>query len=146
MTREEFAKRFLDGIGAPSSDRNLEAMLAWMQAEYGVAYTGPQAKNNPLNTTKAANGATDFNSVHVKNYVSPEQGIQASIDTLLSGARMSGDPYHYGPILNALRRNFRPRRTLRRVEKSAWGTGGLAKKVLRDVKREYHVYADDPVR
>lgn len=141
MNREDFARRFLDGVGAPPSDRNLEAVLSWMQGEYSYTFTGPKADNNPLNTTKSASGATNFNSVGVKNYVSAEQGVRATIDTLLSGARMAGDPYHYAPILEALRRNFRPRRTLRRVEKSAWGTGGLAKKVLRDVKANYTPYA-----
>lgn len=137
MTREEYAKRLLDEIGAPSSDRNLEVMLSWMQAE------GGSAKWNPLNTTLDRRGATNYNSVGVKNYVSAGQGVEATAYTLNYGADRK--LYGYDRIRDALRRNFRPRRTLRRVEASEWGTGGLAKRVLADVKRDYPTYANKEV-
>lgn len=143
MNREAFAKAFLDGIDAPDSERNLEAMLAWMQAEYSINYTGPKGTFNPLNTTLHMPGSTNLkgNTAGVQNYADVDDGIEATVQTLLKGAKMEGDPYGYKPILEALRRNFRPRRTLRRVEKSSWGTGGLAKLVLRDIKRDYTRYA-----
>lgn len=152
MTRQEWAKRFLDGIGAPSSDRNMEAMLAWMQVEYAYTYGGAVADFNPLNCTVRRPGSTDFNWVPVQNYKTVEDGIKAAIDTLLKGTEMKGpdgkptDPFRYKPLLDALRRNFRPRKTLQRVGESAWGTDQeLAKRVLRDVQRNPTPYREAQV-
>lgn len=146
-TRERFAVDFLKGIGAPASDRNLLAVLAWMQAEHSIMDPAPAADFNPLNTTLRKPGSRDLpgNPAHVQEYASYKDGVEANVETMLSGAKRAGDPYGYKRILDALRRNFRPRRTLRRVESSAWGTGGLAKLVLKDVKRDYRRYAEYPV-
>src|SRR5215469_2775622 len=61
---------------------------AWARAEGGAAL------NNPWNTTQMAPGATAYNSVGVRNYLTPQQGIQATIQTLQNG--------RYGNILQAL--------------------------------------------
>ena len=69
----------LDGIGAPVTDENLKFLKAWRQAEGGTA------ANNPFNTTYKLDvdqNKTDYNSVGVKNYSTPEHGIEATIKTL----------------------------------------------------------------
>lgn len=128
-TREDFARALLPKIGAPTTKRNLVALVAWQRAE-GIA-----GKFNPLNTTLGAQGATDFNSVGVKNYVSFLQGVEATAKTLNYGADRG--LYGYRQIRKRLRGNSFAWLTLRAVEKSAWGTGGLAAVVRRDVLRHW---------
>lgn len=131
MTREDYAKRFLKGVKAPVTKRNLLAIVAWMQAE------GGNAKWNPLNTTHWAIGATDYNWVGVKNYPDARTGIEATAETLNYGARTG--QYHYARIRSRLRRNKGALGTLWAVERSTWGTGGLGVKVLAMFKT-YHNY------
>jgi hypothetical protein len=54
-------------------------MKAWRQHE------GGKATYNPFNTTQKASGATNYNSVGVKNYLNREQGLKATVDTLNNG-------------------------------------------------------------
>src|SRR5207237_8354923 len=84
-------------------------------------YEGGTALNNPLNTTQGYPGATNYNSVGVKNYRTPYDGIQATATTLRNGrydailsALRSGDPYAYADkiaVAQAIR---------------TWGTGTFA--------------------
>lgn len=117
-TRGEFARALLPRIGAEVTTHNMRALMAWMQAE------GDAGRFNPLNTTLPLPGATEFNSVGVKNYASFNDGVRATAETLNYGA--SRDLYGYRPIRSALIHNLPAWRTLRAVEASAWGTGGLA--------------------
>jgi hypothetical protein len=84
-----FAHAVLKGIGAPESSSNVQSIIAWAHRE------GGGGANNPLNTTLGMPGATNFNSVGVKNFTSPSQGATASVRTLLGGG--------YSDILSALR-------------------------------------------
>jgi hypothetical protein len=138
MTREEWATAFLEGIGAPVNRANLYAIVSWIQAE------GGNAKANPLNTTHEAPGATTYNSAGVKNYPTVAVGLQATIETLEYGAER--DLYGYRPIKRNLRRGRRAGKTLRSVEHSIWGTGGLALKVLPYVKRYWDQYRIIPIQ
>ena len=79
----------LQQINAPLTKQNVAFLDAWQQSEGGTA------ANNPLNTTQPASGASDYNSVGVKNYPSPNVGIQATAQTLQNG--------RYPIILSALR-------------------------------------------
>jgi len=133
MTRDEWAQQFLRGIEAPVTKRNLLVIVSWIQAEGGTA------RWNPLNTTKAATGATDYNWVGVKNYPSFTVGLAATVSTLQYGAERN--LYGYRKIRRLLRESARPRRTLRAVEQSEWGTGGLALKVLPYARADYEKYA-----
>jgi hypothetical protein len=117
-TRGQFARALLPRIGAEVTTHNMRALLAWMQAE------GDAGRFNPLNTTKDEPGATNFNWVGVKNYASFEDGVRATADTLNYGADRG--LYGYGPIRRRLRLNKPAYRVLLAVERSAWGTGGLA--------------------
>jgi hypothetical protein len=133
-TREDYARAFLLGIKAPRSDRNLWALLAWMQAE------GGNARFNPLNTTKLMPGSSDYNWVPVQNYTSFEQGVEAAVLTLNYGA--DRDILGYRPIRRRLRKDAWARNTLWAVEASAWGTGGLAVKCLPQVKKYFEHYCN----
>lgn len=66
----------------PANPANLELLNAWALAE------GGNAQWNALNTTEPMGGATNYNSVGVKNYPSPVSGISATALTLIL------EPYH----------------------------------------------------
>lgn len=111
-----YAAAILQGIGAPSTPQNLLALHAWQQAEGGTA------TNNPFNTTQPFQGATNYNSVGVKNYATPEHGIQATIQTLQNG--------HYGNILQALHQGDNATAVGQAIANSPWGTGSGVLRVL----------------
>jgi hypothetical protein len=111
ITYGRWAGRFLKAIGAPVSQNNLVAMVAWQSAE------GTMASWNPLATTYSMPGATAFNSVGVRNYTSLEQGIQAIVFTLQS-------PGHgYENILADLRASADPAVTAGAINASDWCSG-----------------------
>lgn len=111
-----FANDVLAGIGAPVTPENVRAIQAWARAEGGTSH------NNPLNTTQGAPGATDFNSVGVKTYTSYEQGVQATIQTLLNG--------NYANIIAALKAGNNAMSVANAIAASPWGTGALVKQIL----------------
>lgn len=100
----------LRSIGAPATAANLKFLNAWQRAE------GGRASFNPLNTTQGSHGASNYNSVGVKNYRSPQEGVHATAQTLLNG--------HYGNIVGLLRSGkASPSQMATAVAKSPWGTG-----------------------
>jgi hypothetical protein len=84
-----FAKSVLATIHAPATPQNIASIEAWAKRE------GGGGTNNPLNTTLGMPGATDFNSVGVKNYASMSVGVLATARTLLGG--------NYSDVVSALR-------------------------------------------
>jgi hypothetical protein len=114
--RQRFATDLLSGLGLPQTQENMRAMMAWQAAE------GASASFNPLATTRAAPGATDSNSVGVKNFRSYEQGLQTTIDTLRNGL--------YGNILAALRNGNSATNVAQAIADSPWGTGDGVSAVL----------------
>lgn len=110
-TRIEWASAFLDEIGAPHTHSNEACMLAWMAFENTGCFF------NPLATTLDEPGASDCNSIHVKNYKDLMQGIIASADTLRTGAASFG----YIPILFALRAG-NGQQAAQSVGASSWGS------------------------
>jgi hypothetical protein len=64
-------------------------------------------------------GATQYNNVGVKNYVSGKQGIEATYITLVNG--------HYNGIVQGLRAGIPAKRivTENAVEFNTWGTGTI---------------------
>lgn len=141
VTREEWAKSFLTWIAAPVTTRNLVALVAWQAAEGGPPY--PQALWNPLNTTLKWGGSWSFNWVGVQNYPTESTGLEATGRTLLLTKDANGPLYD--EIYKRLRRSAKPRSTLDAVEASNWGTGGLAKSIVDDVKRHYDAYSQVPI-
>jgi hypothetical protein len=69
-------------LGAPDSSANIASLTHWIARETPWP---PVAKNNPLNTTLNAPGATIFNRVGVKNYPTAAEGVGANANTLLGG-------------------------------------------------------------
>lgn len=109
---ESFYVSVLEGIQAPVSDAHITGLAAWHKAEGGTATW------NPLNTTQSATGATDYNSVGVKNYPNEAIGVSATIKTLLNG--------NYPNILDALRAEpFDMQELANAVDSSVWGTKHL---------------------
>ena len=70
-------ERLLALLIAPATPGNMQLLDAWARAE------GGHAEWNPLNTTMHMDFATDYNSVHVRNYPSPVSGIAATALTLI---------------------------------------------------------------
>jgi hypothetical protein len=67
-------------------------------------------------------GATDFNSVGVKTYVSIQQGLEATVITITNGL--------YENILAALRDGTSSCASADALLNSPWGTGSLVKQIL----------------
>lgn len=88
-----WAPHLLAVIGGHSDAEKLRFLDSWTQAE------GGSASFNPLNTTFPLPGATDYNSVGVKNYPRPVWGVCATALTLTNPA--SG-PLTYPKILGHL--------------------------------------------
>ena len=111
VTYGRWAAKFLRALGAPVTRNNLVVMVAWQSAE------GTMASWNPLATTYPMPGATDFNSVGVKNYTSLVQGIKAIILTL-------GSPnYGYEAVMADLRASADPVVTAEAINASSWCHG-----------------------
>lgn len=123
MTRGDFANQVTKGLGAKVTVHTRRAWQAQMQAEGGSAHF------NPFNTTLSMPGATDFNSVHVKNYVSAKQGIEATVKTL----KFKG--HGYEKIIKLLRENAPATEIVTAIGDSDWGTDStLVLAVLDDIK------------
>lgn len=136
-TREDWARAFLKRIDAPVTKRNLVALVSWQRAE------GTAGKFNPLGSTHAWPNSTIYNWVGVRNYHTFEDGVNATAETLNYGA--DRDLYGYRAIRKRLRGNSFAWLTLRAVEKSAWGTGGLAKSIRGDVLRHWDFNRRQPI-
>jgi len=108
-----WAELLLSRLGAPICQDNLIAVVAWESAE------GTAAAYNPLATTHDFPGATDFNSVGVKNYPSLGDGIQATIDTMVLGS----PTYGYGAVLASLSTCAAAESTGAAINASAWCRG-----------------------
>jgi peptidoglycan hydrolase CwlO-like protein len=108
-----WAERLLSRLGAPICQDNLIAVVAWESAE------GTAAAYNPLATSHDVPGATDFNSVGVKNYPSLGDGIQATIDTLVLGS----PTYGYGAVLASLSTCGAAESTGAAINASSWCRG-----------------------
>ena len=83
-----WATAILTALGAPANSANLSSVKSWF------AHEGGGGANNPLNTTLSTSGVTGSFGVGVKDYGSPEEGIEATVQTLENG---------YGAIVSALR-------------------------------------------
>jgi hypothetical protein len=75
-SRHLWVRDLLASLLVPGSLANVLAIIAQIQAE------GGEALFNPLNTTLHMPGATDYNSVHVKDYLTYAQGLTATANTL----------------------------------------------------------------
>jgi hypothetical protein len=118
---DDFYKGVLKCIGAEPTKSNMLFMYAWRQSE------GGKAKNNPFNTTQKMPGATKVinSSVGIKNYSSPEEGIEATCKTLKNGR----DKYGYDKIIDGFKNDVGLLKLSDAVINSKWGTKDLLRKV-----------------
>jgi hypothetical protein len=110
---EQWAGRFLRELTVPDCRNNRVAVVAWETAEYTAAAW------NPLATTYNMPGATKFNDHGVRNYRSLQQGLDATVATLLLGVRS----YGYGAIIAALADCAPPDVTADAIRQSSWCHG-----------------------
>lgn len=132
-----WAKAFLHSIGAPGCTDNVVIMVTWQVAEF------TEARWNPLATTLDMPGATIFNSHGVRNYVSLEQGLEATHQTLLRGA----ETYGYGAILQGLKRCADRMVTANAIRASSWcagcASGAYVTGLVPIVERYWDRYANE---
>jgi hypothetical protein len=103
----------LNGIGAPLTSQNVQALKLWAGAE------GTSARNNPLATTLGSPqsgvtiaGSTQFNQVGVQNYPNESTGVAATVQTLKQ----------YPQITTALRNSANTETTVAAINSSPWGS------------------------
>jgi hypothetical protein len=122
-----FGKALMRAIGAPWTPANDAFLRAWAQGESAAAKNNPFAATRPMpgsTTTYNPNGS--LNTKHVQDYLTWEQGVEASARTLLS----TTVAYKYGPIVAALRSGTSALVTARALAASSWGTGQHAVNIL----------------
>jgi hypothetical protein len=131
----DWARSFLGTIGAPVCQNNLTTLVAWQAAEY------TQAAWNPLATTYPMAGAGAFNGAGVRNYVSLQQGLQASALTLRTGSRS----YGYDWILYRLATCADPSVSASAINASMWchgcAGGAYVTGLVPRVEANYDLYA-----
>lgn len=94
-TRRQFSTDLLKALGNKNPDGYIVSfVVAWSIWETAA---GQSAAYNLLNTTQPMPGATNYNSVGVKNYINYTQGVEATIKTLNNGL--------YTALVTALRSN-----------------------------------------
>ena len=134
ITFGQWAESFLPALGAPASRNNLVVVVAWEVSEY------TRATWNPLATTYGMPGATRFNSHGVRNYVSKEQGIEATIKTV----RLFG--HGYEKIVANLVASSRPMTTAEAINASDWcrgcAGGHYVTGIVEAVEEYYEDYAN----
>ena len=131
----DWADLLLKILGAPTCRENRIVVVAWQVQEF------TQAAWNPLATTHRMTGSTDFNSVGVQNYVSLEQGLQATQETIDHG----WDVYGYGAIVRSLRGCSDALATAHAIAASSWCPGCLGGNyvvgVVPKVEADFETYA-----
>jgi uncharacterized coiled-coil protein SlyX len=111
----QWADMLLQIFDASTCRENRVVVVAWQVQEF------TQAAWNPLATTHRMPGSTDFNGVGVQNFVSLEQGLEATKETIQNG----WDIYGYGAIVGSLRRCDDALTTASRIAASSWCPGCL---------------------
>lgn len=133
MPYGRWAEAFLTFIGARRERGNLVAMVAWQLAE------GTSARWNPLATTWKMPGSTSFNGHRVQNYVSLQQGLEATRKTL------SRPGHRYEAILSSLASSAEAMTTARAINASNWcrgcAGGEYVIELIPTVERYYDRYA-----
>ena len=115
--QQEWAKQFLGRIGAPVTDTNLKSVNTWMRFEGG--HWKNSAHYNPLNTTLDMGGSEIMNSHNVRRYTSMEEGLDATVKTILGNKSAERG---YDAIVGALKNNADPQTVFNLINESSWGT------------------------
>lgn len=93
--RQDWTYAFLLRLGYPLVENNEIAILTWIRSEWGGAAPIP-ASFNPLNCVTPLHHSTVFNSIGVQKYETWEDGMDATVQTILE----SGN--NYEPIRTIL--------------------------------------------
>lgn len=109
-TALEWTYDFLTALGAPCSQINVQILFEWMNEESG----GGGGMFNPLNTVQPFPGATNYNSVGVKNYLTYADGIAATVMVITDG--------QYDGIVSALKAGNSVIQLITGITTSIWGT------------------------
>lgn len=120
-TDMNFYKELLENLNAPVTFENMKFLLAWRQSE------GQGGKYNPFNTTWELEGSTPMNSHGVQNYISLEDGMEATLKTLKNG--------RYDCIVSGLKNNIGASAIASCPSLETWGTGDLVSKVVASYER-----------
>lgn len=113
----KFYSEVLEGIDAPITKNTLTFFFAWREAESGLCAF------NPFATTQPYGNSTKFNTAGVRNYETKEDGIAATIKTLLNG--------YYPDLLDKLRNDLDPLEIATSTNLTTWRTGNLVLTVLK---------------
>jgi hypothetical protein len=111
---DDIFKSVLSCIGAKPTKDNMIFMYAWRQTEHSLYHKKIPANNNPFHTTLKMPGAKSINKDGVKDYVSLEQGIDATCKTLKES--------RYSAIVSAFRNNEGVDKLQECLKNSPWGT------------------------
>lgn len=127
VTREQFARAILSdpvmvAAGIPDTEQNVLALVAVFSGE------NTSAANNPAATTWPMPGTTAFNTIqtpgggviHVWNYATWEDGVKATVSTLLE-LDEHGTPVYAGTIA-AFKEGANARAVCEQWQLSPWGT------------------------
>lgn len=76
---DEFTTKLAEKLNIPDSIALHTLAANWAHWEYSAA------ANNPFDTEQGYIGATDYNSVGVKNYQSVDDGVAATVETMTNG-------------------------------------------------------------
>jgi hypothetical protein len=114
----EWAYLWLVRLNVPRSLSNMKVVYSWMFWESG----GGGGMFNPLNTVQPWPGATDYNSIGVKNYLTWEDG-QAANQTAVLQPRFS-------TIMKELRNGQDTNGLIDAITSSEWGTTILRLRTL----------------
>jgi len=115
--QQEWATQFLTRIGAPVTETNLKSVNTWMRYEGG--HWKNSAHYNPLNTTLDMGGSEVMNSHNVRRYTSMEEGLDATVRTILGNKSAERG---YDAIVGALKNNADPQTVFNLINDSSWGT------------------------
>ena len=131
----QWAGLFVTTMHLPSCHSNMVAMVAWQLSEF------TQAAWNPLATTEPMPGSSTFNYAGVQNFLSIDQGLQATQLTLDNGLATHG----YGAIVSSLQSCADPMATADAINASDWcgGCAGGAYVIdnIARVEADYTLYA-----
>ena len=114
ITYQEMALAALKWGNKPTSTNNVHSLVIWACSENDLVSTKTKAKWNPWDTTEPEKGATNFNSVGVKNYTTIQEGLTAFWATLNNGL--------YPKIVMDLEASAAPAVTCNDIMNSPWGS------------------------
>jgi hypothetical protein len=125
-TPTDFAHAFLNALGEPQTDQNVEAILAWETAEGGNWHN--TAMFNPLNTTFRYDGSSNFNggsASGVQAFRNWDDGVYATALTLTDSFKAPDSwtaMVGYDQISAALAAGSNALAVTNAVDASEWGT------------------------